>query len=281
MTIIDRLDVERMIAQLGERDQSLVRALAIEGRSVRETAAALNMSEGAVRVALHRAIKRLAGSLSRRGVLKTDALIDLLVADLEPSRLRFRTRLRLELACGAAAAGLILLSVLHLRPDLGAQLASPRLWLKLATMLTLTAASLGLVRRLATPGAEAKPWLWATWPRARSSSGLALLAEALATPASSWPARLVGHNAFFCVTLIPLLSAAPLACLLHVLRRGAPADPGLAGAAAGLLASGVGATLYALHCIDDSPFFVAAWYSLAIAIVTLVGYVAGRRWLRW
>jgi RNA polymerase sigma factor (sigma-70 family) len=58
----DRLDVERMIAQLGERDRSLVRALAIEGRSVRETAATLDMSEGAVRVALHRAIKRLASA---------------------------------------------------------------------------------------------------------------------------------------------------------------------------------------------------------------------------
>jgi len=59
----DRLDLDRMIARLGDRDQSLVRALAIEGRSVRETAAALNMSEGAVRVALHRAIKRLAAFL--------------------------------------------------------------------------------------------------------------------------------------------------------------------------------------------------------------------------
>jgi len=56
----DRLDLDRMIRRLGDRDQSLVRALAIEGYSVRETAAKLNMSEGAVRVALHRAIKRLA-----------------------------------------------------------------------------------------------------------------------------------------------------------------------------------------------------------------------------
>ncbi len=212
--------------------------------------------------------------------MKTDALIDLLVADLEPSRLTFRARMRLELACGAVAAALILLFVLHLRPDLGAQLASPRLWFKFATMLTLTAASLGLLWRLATPGAEVKPWLWALG-LAPLLLVLGVLVEALATPASSWPARLVGHNAIFCVTLIPLLSAAPLACLLHVLRRGAPADPGLAGAAAGLLASGVGAALYALHCTDDSPFFVAAWYSLAIALVTLVGYVGGRRWLKW
>jgi hypothetical protein len=212
--------------------------------------------------------------------VKTDALIDLLVADLEPSRLRFRSRLRLELACGGVLAGLVLLIAIRLRPDLGAQLASPRLWFKFAATLTLSLASLGLVWRLATPGAEVRPWLKALF-LAPLVLGLGVLAEAVATPASSWPARLVGNYAPFCVTLIPLLSAAPLACLLHALRRGAPADPGLAGAAAGLLAGGVGASLYALHCTDDSPFFVATWYSSAIAIVTLTGYAAGRRWLRW
>jgi hypothetical protein len=212
--------------------------------------------------------------------VKTDALIDLLVSDLEPSRLRFRSRLRLELVCGGVMAAVILLAAVHLRSDLSAQLASPRLWFKFAATLTLSLASLGLVWRLATPGAEVKPWLRALFlvPLVLC---LGVLAEAVATPASSWSARLVGHYAPFCVALIPLLSAAPLACLLHALRRGAPADPGLAGAVAGLLAGGVGATLYALHCTDDSPFFVAAWYSLAIAIVTLIGYATGRRWLRW
>jgi hypothetical protein len=212
--------------------------------------------------------------------VKTDALIDLLVADLAPSRMRFRARLRLELVCGAVLASLILLAAIRLRPDLGAEIASPRFWFKFAATLTLSLGSLGLVLRLATPGAEIKPWLRALF-LAPLVLGLGVLAEAVATPASSWPARLVGHYAPYCVTLIPLLSAAPLACLLHALRRGAPADPGLAGAAAGLLAGGVGATLYALHCTDDSPFFVAAWYSSAIAIVTLIGYATGRRWLRW
>ncbi len=57
---LDRIDLDRLVARLGNRDRALVRALAIEGHSVRETAAMLNMSEGAVRVALHRAVKRLA-----------------------------------------------------------------------------------------------------------------------------------------------------------------------------------------------------------------------------
>lgn len=57
---MDRGDLDRLLGKLGERQQSLVRSLSVEGRSVRETAERLNMSEGAVRVALHRAIKALA-----------------------------------------------------------------------------------------------------------------------------------------------------------------------------------------------------------------------------
>jgi hypothetical protein len=47
------------------------------------------------------------------------------------------------------------------------------------------------------------------------------------------------------------------------------------------VASGIAATLYASHCTDDSPLFVATWYSLAIGMVALVGYVIGSRVLRW
>ncbi|MCL2429688.1 MAG: NrsF family protein, partial [Alphaproteobacteria bacterium] len=61
----------------------------------------------------------------------------------------------------------------------------------------------------------------------------------------------------------------------------APRSPGLAGAAAGLAASGAAVVLYASHCPDDSPLFVAVWYSSAIAIVAAAGFLAGARLLRW
>jgi hypothetical protein len=50
---------------------------------------------------------------------------------------------------------------------------------------------------------------------------------------------------------------------------------------AGLLAGGLAAALYAAHCPDDSPLFVAVWYTLALGIVVGVGAVAGRAVLRW
>ena len=56
----ERSDAERVIAQLDPRSARIVRAIGLEGASIAETSAALHMTETAVRVALHRALKRLA-----------------------------------------------------------------------------------------------------------------------------------------------------------------------------------------------------------------------------
>lgn len=63
---MDRRDLDRLLGKLGDRQRDLVFSLSVEGRSVQETAARLDMTEGAVRVALHRAIKALA-ALYRKG----------------------------------------------------------------------------------------------------------------------------------------------------------------------------------------------------------------------
>lgn len=55
-----RSDIERLVGRLGERAQRIVRAVSMEGRASSEVANELGMSEGAVRVALHRALKELA-----------------------------------------------------------------------------------------------------------------------------------------------------------------------------------------------------------------------------
>ena len=77
------------------------------------------------------------------------------------------------------------------------------------------------------------------------------------------------------------MGIAPLALFIAALRYGAPARPTLAGAVAGLAAGGISATLYAAHCTDDSPLFVATWYTLAIAILTAAGALGGRAFARW
>lgn len=58
-------DMEKMIGMLEDRSSRLVRMIGIEGASVAEAGQALNMTEGAVRVALHRAFKTLAALRER------------------------------------------------------------------------------------------------------------------------------------------------------------------------------------------------------------------------
>jgi len=64
-------------------------------------------------------------------------------------------------------------------------------------------------------------------------------------------------------------------------RQAAPTDLARAGALAGLVAGGVSATAYALHCTDDSLPFVALWYGGTIALCTIAGAALGPRLLRW
>lgn len=57
---LDRQDAERLVNDLPGRQKEIVRAISIEGQSIREVAERFDMKEGAVRVALHRGLKALA-----------------------------------------------------------------------------------------------------------------------------------------------------------------------------------------------------------------------------
>lgn len=70
-TAADATGTAREIAALMSRlplaQRTIVEAMSIEGRSAREVGDRLGMSEGAVRVALHRALKKLAALYGREG----------------------------------------------------------------------------------------------------------------------------------------------------------------------------------------------------------------------
>jgi RNA polymerase sigma factor (sigma-70 family) len=53
-------DMDRVIDRLDPRAAQIVRAIGVDGETAADTGARLGMSEGAVRVALHRALKSLA-----------------------------------------------------------------------------------------------------------------------------------------------------------------------------------------------------------------------------
>jgi RNA polymerase sigma-70 factor (ECF subfamily) len=54
------LDARQMLASLPERQRRIVEGISIEGQSARDVGSRMGMSEGAVRVTLHRALRALA-----------------------------------------------------------------------------------------------------------------------------------------------------------------------------------------------------------------------------
>ncbi len=211
--------------------------------------------------------------------MNTDKLINAIAADVTPAR-SFSRAFGYATALGVASAATIFFTVIGPRLDLAAALETWRFLLKFVITAPLAAAATMAIYRMARPAMWQVHRLWMV------AAPLGLLAAAAlfelgAVPPSLWMVRLVGSNSKNCMTLIPLLSIIPLACFLAALRNGAPSDPGLTGAAAGLAAAAIAATFYALNCFDDSPLFVITWYPLATAIVVTAGYVCGRRVLVW
>lgn len=60
-----RRDLERHLHHLPTRQREVVQSIALDGQSIRATAGRFNMSEGAVRVALHRAVTTLAAHIQK------------------------------------------------------------------------------------------------------------------------------------------------------------------------------------------------------------------------
>jgi hypothetical protein len=212
--------------------------------------------------------------------MKTDDLIRGLTADHAVAEVPPERSFALTMLPGFVVAVLLFAAILGPRPDFAASLGDLRFLFKFLVTLSLALCSALLVWRLVRPGAP-KRLRVAALAMVAVVLALGIAAELLTVPRRLWGARLVGQNSIVCLLSIPLFALPMLVAALFALRRGAPTQPALTGAVAGLFAGGVGAAIYAAHCPDDSPLFVAAWYSIAIAGVAAVGAVAGRRVLRW
>jgi hypothetical protein len=212
--------------------------------------------------------------------MKTDDLIVALTADAKGVSRPIGRTLAFAVAAGAVAAAILFVVTLGMRPNVATAITSPRFLFKFVITLSLLGSALGLLWNLARPGAIPVGWLLAL-AAVPALLGIGSLAEMLTVPVADWGHRLTGSNSFMCVVLIPMLSALPFAALLLALRQGAPSHPRLAGAVAGLVAAGIGATLYGTHCPDDSPFFVFTWYLIASGFMALLGAAIGERFLRW
>ncbi len=212
--------------------------------------------------------------------MKTSELIAALASDPVAEPIHLGRRIAAALALGVVGALVLFALVLAPRPDFAEALGTIRFDLKFVDSLALALPSVFLVVRLARP--DAKPGALALWLFAPLLLlAAAVVVELIVVPRDEWLPRLVGQNMRYCTTMIPMMAAPILAALIVALRAGAPQYPGLTGALAGAAAAGIAAFLYASHCPDDSPLFVATWYPLATLVCAAVGDWAGRRFLAW
>ncbi|MEO8063561.1 MAG: NrsF family protein [Pseudomonadota bacterium] len=211
--------------------------------------------------------------------MKTEALIRALSLDAARPIVPLNRIVGLALAAGVAASVLLFTLTLRPRADFPMALYSPGFLFKMTITICLALTAATLLGEVARPLGRGRSRAALALAPALLVAGVAI--ELFVVPGNEWHTRLIGRNAPHCVLLIPMLSAVPAALLMLALRRTAPARPGFAGIVIGLTAGGIGAGLYALSCPDDSPLFVATWYSFAIAVVAGICFIAGKRWLRW
>ena len=210
--------------------------------------------------------------------MATPDLIQHLVSDLSP---RSGAPIATRLATVTAAASLVCLAlILMLFSKSPYFLQGPTLAIGVTAAggVTLAAAAFWGMLRLSYP--ESRPELvWLIVPVAIVLFGLVV--EIAQMPRGMWQQRLIGDNPLGCLFSVLLLSLPILFAAMLVLRQGAPSRPQISGAMAGLLAGGITATLYTIHCPEDSLLYIAAWHVPAVVLLAGLGALLGNRYLRW
>ena len=213
--------------------------------------------------------------------MKTDELIAVLAAHTPPVPPgALRRRLALALLVATAAATALVLIRLGMRPDMHFAMRKAAFWIKTGYTLALAACGFSLTLRMGRPGARPGPALAAA-PAIFGALAVLAAGELLTSPAGLRLDELMGDSWRVCPFLILAISAPAYLAVVWALRGMAPTRLRLAGASAGLLAGGVGATVYGLHCMEMSAAFVVTWYSLGVAGCVAVGALTGPRLLRW
>jgi len=213
--------------------------------------------------------------------MKTDDLVSLLATGAgRVERHAASRRYAAAIAVGVVAAGMLMLGMLGVRPDLAEAVRLPMFWAKVGYVAAMAVASLLAVLRLSRPGARLDRLLPILALPVVAMWVLAAFALAAAAPGQRME-LLFGPTWAECPFLIALLSVPMFAASLWVMRSLAPTRLPLAGTAAGLLSGAVGGLVYCLHCPNMDAPFIGTWYLIGMLIPAAAGALLGQRLLRW
>ncbi len=213
--------------------------------------------------------------------MKTDELIDVLSTNVEPVDPRRITRnLQIAIIAGLSLALVSGIAALGIRWDVRDPGAFGFLVLKVAFGVAVTILGSHYLLKHARPGGEMRSRILLTGVPFVAVMALAG-ASLISAPASHWDNMVMGERWLECLLSIPVIAVAPFAVIMWAVQKAAPTNLTRTGALVGLVAGGVSAIAYALHCTDDSLPFVALWYGGTIVLCTLAGALTGPRLLRW
>jgi hypothetical protein len=213
--------------------------------------------------------------------MKTDDLVALLSLNPGPVDRGWTVRtLGVAVGTGSVLALGFTIVALGFRPDLMTARALIFVVIKLFFAIGIVSLALVYLTRLARPGAQRKTSSFLIAMPFLVIVVLAAISLGLA-PSSHWDRMIVGDQWLECLVSVPVIAIVPFAISVWAVRRAAPTNLARTGAFAGLIAGGVSAMAYALHCTDDSLPFVAVWYGGTIVLCTLAGAALGPRLLRW
>jgi hypothetical protein len=213
--------------------------------------------------------------------MKTDELVAALSRHVEPvDRGMIRRTIGLALAAAIVVALGLMGVWLGVRADFMTAHAAAFLVAKVAFAIAIVGVASIYLLRLARPGGESRTVsLWVMAPFAAAIL-LAIVSLGFA-PHSHWNRMILDDEWLECLLSIPIIAIVPFAVLVWAVRKAAPTDLVRTGAFTGLVAGGVSAAAYALHCTGDSVPFVAVWYGGTIVLCTVAGAILGPKLLRW
>jgi len=213
--------------------------------------------------------------------MPNEPLIDALAGDLAPVRPR-RVAREFLILVGIGALEIALMLLLGgARPDIGVAISLASFWWKLLGLGALSA--IGMITAVRSFEPVSRPW-----------RGLRLFALAVGLVlAVGWGIdsgdavtmplfeRLMWRHGLDCVLRMAALSTPAIVALGLLMRRGASTDRRASALAVGAASAVWGAFVFAFNCPSDDPLYIAVWYCLGCAIVTLIGRLVLPAITRW
>ncbi|MDM0073054.1 DUF1109 domain-containing protein [Variovorax sp. J2P1-59] len=213
--------------------------------------------------------------------MKTDDFVAMLATGAQPVPRRAASRrMSIALLVGLPLSFAWMLLVYGMRRDIAQVMFWPMFWVRMLLPVCVAITGFVIVQRLARPGVPVRrAWLGLVAPLA--VIWVMAAAMLLSSPADERPTLIMGQTWRTCAMNIAMISLPVFVAALVALKGLAPTRPALAGAAAGAMAGGAGAAVYALHCQELAAPFLAVWYVAGISLPVLVGALIGPRILRW